>query len=294
MTAAVPGRFRPTIYQVRLCAGLLLGLYVTMHLGNHALGLISVTAQEAARPWVMALWHSWVGQVLLYGSLAVHMVLGLAALARRRYARAPLWQTVQLLLGLAIPYFLLLHIVNTRGTRILTRIDIDYVYEITSLWVDPTARLRQVALVLLVWVHFAAGLHYWLRLRVWYRRAFPVLLVGYVLLPAFALLGFAQSGMDMTARANADPAWLTATRARGTPADPARAKLRTQLKTWVGPGWLGVVAVVFAGALLRNRLALRRSFGVTYDPDRQLVRAPVGMTLLEVSRRAGRPHMSVC
>ena len=41
-----------------------------------------------------------------------------------------------MLLGLAIPYLLLVHIVNTRGTRILTGIDINYPYEIANLWVD--------------------------------------------------------------------------------------------------------------------------------------------------------------
>jgi len=51
-------RIRPTVVQVRLVAGLILGAYVTLHLSNHALGLISVRAQEAARPWVMAFWHS--------------------------------------------------------------------------------------------------------------------------------------------------------------------------------------------------------------------------------------------
>ena len=40
-----------------------------MHLSNHTLGLISLQAQETARPWVMALWHSPFGRVLLYGGL---------------------------------------------------------------------------------------------------------------------------------------------------------------------------------------------------------------------------------
>ena len=48
----------------------------------------------------------------------------------------PAWEWFQVLIGLAIPYLLLLHVINTRGTRILTHIDIDYVYEITNLWVD--------------------------------------------------------------------------------------------------------------------------------------------------------------
>ena len=49
---------RPTVYQLRLFAGLVLGVYVTFHLITHSLGLISLGVQEAARPWFMAFWHA--------------------------------------------------------------------------------------------------------------------------------------------------------------------------------------------------------------------------------------------
>ena len=117
---------RPTLGKLRSATGLIIGLYVTMHLSNHALGLISVRAQEAVRPWVMALWHSPPGQLLLYGSLVTHATIALYVLIRRRHYYMPAWEGVQILLGLTIPYLLLVHIVNTRGTRVLTGIDIDY------------------------------------------------------------------------------------------------------------------------------------------------------------------------
>jgi hypothetical protein len=73
---------------------------------------------------------------------------------------------------------------------------------------------RQVALVLLVWGHFTMGLHFWWRLFGWYRRAFPAILVAFVLILTVALLGFAEVGMTMTARARSDPQWMQATKAR--------------------------------------------------------------------------------
>src|SRR5438874_7567241 len=186
-----------------------------MHLTNHSLGLISVRAQEAVRPWVMALWHSPPGQLLLYGSLATHATAALVSLVRRRHYRMRPWEATQIVLGLAIPYLLLLHIVNTRGTRILTGIDIDYTYEIANLWVDPWTRFRQILLVLLVWGHFVAGLHFWLRIRGWYQRAFPAILVAFVMVPVADLLGFAEVGMNMSAHARSDPQWMKAINARG-------------------------------------------------------------------------------
>ena len=282
-----------TLADLRSATGLVIGLYVTMHLSNHALGLISVRAQEAVRPWVMALWHSPPGQVLLYGSLSIHAIVALVVLVRRRQYRMPAWEAMQILLGIAIPYLLLVHIVNTRGTRILTGIDIDYPYEIANLWVDPWTRFRQILLVLLVWGHFVAGLHFWLRIRGWYQRAFPAILVAFVMVPVAALLGFAEVGMNMTAHARADPQWMKAMKARGVPADPHRAKLRAALKDWVGASWFGLVAVVFSAAQIRNWRQRHHRFRVTY-PDNTVVEAPIGMSVLEVSRMARRPHMSAC
>lgn len=98
---------RPTLGELRSATGLIIGLYVTMHLSNHALGLISVRGQEAVRPWVMALWHSPPGQLLLYGSLVTHATIALYVLMRRRHYYMPAWEGVQILLGLTIPYLLL-------------------------------------------------------------------------------------------------------------------------------------------------------------------------------------------
>jgi adenylate cyclase len=282
-----------TLAELRIVTGLIIGLYVTMHLSNHALGLISVHTQESVRPWVMALWHSPPGQVLLYGSLSTHAVIALMILFRRRHYYMPAWEAIQILLGLAIPYLLLVHIVNTRGTRILTGIDIDYTYEIANLWVDPWTRFRQIALVLLVWGHFVVGLHFWWRLHSWYRRVFPAMLLAFVLVPTAALLGFAEVGMTMTARARSDPQWMRAIKARGVPADPNRAKLRAALKDWVGPYWIGVVGLVVCIAQIRNWRERHARFRVTY-PEDVTIEAPKGMSVLEVSRMARRAHMSVC
>jgi adenylate cyclase len=282
-----------TLADLRTVTGLVMGLYVTMHLSNHALGLISVHAQEAVRPWVMALWHSPPGQVLLYGSLITHAAVALIVLFRRRHYYMPAWEAIQILLGLTIPYLLLVHIVNTRGTRILTRIDIDYTYEIANLWVDPWTRSKQIALVLLVWGHFVVGLHFWWRLYGWYRRAFPALLLAYVLIPTAALLGFAEVGMTMTAHARSDPQWMTAMKARGVPADPNRAKLRAALKDWVGAYWIGIVGFVVCIAQIRNWRERHSRFKVTY-PEGVTIEAPKGMSVLEVSRMTRRAHMSVC
>jgi adenylate cyclase len=283
----------PTLRGWRSITGLIIGVYVLMHLCNHGLGLISLQAQESARPWVMLFWQTWLGQGLLYGSIAFHAALGLSSICRRRHYRMPSWERWQILAGLAIPYLLLVHIANTRGTRITAGIDIGYEYEIANLWVEPWTRLKQVALVLLVWTHFVMGLHFWLRHRLWYRRVFHGIFLAYVLVPLTSLLGFAQVGMQMTRQARSNPDWYREISSRGVPALAAQSKLRSEIRKWAGPGWLALVAAVLAYAQIRNWLQRHRQFSVTY-PDRAVVNAEIGMSVLEVSRLGSRPHMSVC
>jgi len=144
-----------------------------------------------------------------------------------------------------------------------------------------------------VWGHFVVGLHFWWRLYGWYRRAFPAFLLAYVLIPTAALLGFAEVGMTMTARSRSDPQWMRAMKAHGVPADPQRARLRAELKDWVGPSWFAIVGLVFSIGQIRNWRQRHARFRVTY-PDNVTIEAPKGMSVLEVSRMARRAHMSIC
>ena len=68
------------IRRLRLASGLVMLSYVTMHLLNHAVGLISLAAMERTLRWVMALWTQGPMQLLLYGSFATHYALALWAL----------------------------------------------------------------------------------------------------------------------------------------------------------------------------------------------------------------------
>src|SRR5499427_4510837 len=94
---------------VRLWSGVALFAYVTTHLANHALGLVSFTALEAGRSWFLLLWRNPLGTVVLYGALASHLALVLWSLYQRRRLRMSLWEAIQLLLGLAIPPLLTTH-----------------------------------------------------------------------------------------------------------------------------------------------------------------------------------------
>lgn len=79
----------------------------------------------------------------------------------------------------------------------------------------------------------------------------------------------------------------------GVSSDPRHALMRAWLKEWVGVLWLGLVALVFLGAPVRNWRRRGRRFRVNY-PGNFSITAQLGMSILEVSRMARRPHLSVC
>ncbi len=107
------------IRNLRMASGLVLMLYVTSHLANHSLGLVSLDLLENGRLWFLAVWRNPVGTILLYGSLAGHMGLSLWGIFIRRKLSLSLGEGVQHVLGVAIPVLLLGHIIGTRGAETL-------------------------------------------------------------------------------------------------------------------------------------------------------------------------------
>src|SRR5215467_16124723 len=99
---------------VRLGCGLLLLVYLVTHFANHALGLVSLHAMEAARLWFLALWRNPLGETALLGALLAHWLLGLWLIYRRRTLRMPVWEATQIIFGLMVPPLLAYHVVGTR------------------------------------------------------------------------------------------------------------------------------------------------------------------------------------
>jgi adenylate cyclase len=182
--------------------------FLLSHFANHILGLFSLAAMEGGRAWIIAPWRHPVSQWVLLLALLVHWLLGLWLIYRRRTLRMPVWEAVQILFGLAIPPLLVYHAVGMYmayqqfGTSDL------YARLLLYFWVlDPVAGMRQFALFVVAWTHGCMGLHYWLRIRAWYPRIFPVLLAALVLIPVLALLGTVNGAREVSDRAN-DPAYI--------------------------------------------------------------------------------------
>jgi adenylate cyclase len=289
-----PSRAEIVVRRLRSATGLILFAYVSTHLLNHSLGLISLAAQEAGRAWFLALWRNPVGTTALYGSLLTHFTLAFWRLYERRSLKMPFWEAAQLLLGLSIPLLLVGHALGTRAAYELFGVDDNYFYVELVHWVLARSLLtEQTLLVVVVWLHACIGLHFWLRIRPWYQSLRPYLYAGALLLPVLALLGFAESGREVIAFA-ADPQRLEAAmRAINFPSEQADAVVGDIQDAFVD-GFIVILLSVLIARMGRARLERRRGIvRVAYPGGRVVERAP-GSTLLEISRGAGIPHASVC
>ncbi|MCG8355695.1 MAG: adenylate/guanylate cyclase domain-containing protein [Kiloniellales bacterium] len=280
--------------RLRLGSGLILFVFVTTHFLNHALGLVSLEVLEAGRELFLRLWRNWPATILLYAALLLHMALALWAVYQRRSLSMPPWELTQLLLGLAIPPLLTLHILGTRLAFELFGVEDDYHFILLIYFVfAPFQGIKQGVVMLFVWLHGCVGLHFWLRLKPWYPQVRPQAFALALLIPVISLLGVLVAGRDL-ARLAEDPAWLEATMARINFPGEADSAWIGALENAILAGLAVTLAVTFGARWLRAWRQRRRGIvTVTYPNGRRVTVLP-GTSLLEASRSNGIPHASVC
>lgn len=289
------------IQKARLFSGIILMAYAATHFINHAFGHISIEAMEAGLEWQSAIWQSYLGTTLLYGSLITHGALVFLKLARLNTIRLPIWQWIQILTGISIPYLLSAHIVYTRIAEQDLGIEIDYAQELAQLW--PGAADSQTFLLLVVWIHGCIGLHFWLRSNEAYRKSLPMLISLATLIPALSATGWIiaareQATIISTAIADSGNAIFSAEEVAA--AEYRSAAVSYVLQTMAPVASNAQLVAMSIGILLLSIVALRfvlsrtkKRVTVTYGDGTRIAALP-GMSLLDVSRQAGIPHMSVC
>ena len=267
--------------RLRLWSGCVLFTYVTTHLVNHALGLVSLDAMEVGRFWFLALWRHPLGAVALYSAFLIHIAMALWSIYRRRTWRMPAWEATQLSLGLTIPALLARHVVGTRMANLLYGQVDPYARVALSLWhFRPDLGLRQKNFWLVAWTDGCIGIHFWLRLRPWYPRVRPLLFATAVLLPVLALLGFVNAGRTAAALAR-EPGG--AARLLQQTIGPAQAAALAQIERTI-PMFLGALGLV----LLARAGTPRPRTSPRDDPD-QLPGRQGGRRARRVHHPRGQP-----
>lgn len=289
----IVGRLRGIgVRQVRLVCGLVMFSYIFSHFFNHALGNVSFALMDAWWSFHVWFWRFPPINIALYTAAAIHFSLGLWALYQRRHFRYTAAEVTQLLLGLSIPLLIAAHFGSQRISGwAFDRPVVNYATILYAYWVvNPHFIVLQSILLTVAWTHGCIGLYFWLRLKPFFRWAWPILFAIAVLLPSLALLGAHHGAEEVIALAK-DPAWRAQNIHPITPAQ--RALLDSLAYFYIPIGYTAALVLVFLARGVRALLERRRGMFTLSYPDRQ-VRVPKGLSVLEASLRHKVPHASVC
>jgi adenylate cyclase len=280
----------------RLTTGLILFAFVTSHLSNHAFGIRSFAAMQAASTVLLAPWQTDTGLIVLYSSLIVHGLLGLYALHRRRHLRLPAGEAWQLALGLAIPLLLITHAAGIRFGEFQYATQVGYGPVLYKFWVvSPDFALPwQLLLLLIAWIHGCIGLRTWLLAKRRYHHAAGVLTSLATLVPVLAILGVVNAGLNLREAALRDPVYAASFAPLPNSQDAQNAAAAGRIADGITIFYVALVVATFGLRGARTWHAKRfHGVRITYPGDR-VVSVPLGFSILEASRWAGIPHASVC
>ncbi|WP_257168821.1 adenylate/guanylate cyclase domain-containing protein [Bradyrhizobium sp. SRS-191] len=299
MTPFISHRLKTTLRgiglrQLRLICGLILFSYLLSHFLNHALGNISLQALAWGLAYHVAFWQFLPVAVLFYAAVLTHGGLGVWALYQRRQFSGSTMEPLQLVLGLSIPVLIFSHLAGVRLGQTLYGHEKLYPQVLYSYWSGPSWRVWLMSTALLTsWTHGCIGLHFWLRLKPFYKRATPWLLACAVLIPALALLGFYRGGRDAIA-ASTTAEWRAenlSQRQMGTPAEGA--KLEAIMNGFL-IGYLGLLGIALAARGARAMHERRGGMVTLSYNNGRVIRVPKGLSVLEASQRNNVPHASMC
>ena len=264
--------------RVHIASGLVLAFFVAGHFINHALGISSIEMMEAGRAGFNVIWRSVPGTMLLYGALLSHFMLALDALWRRGSFRMPLGEALKILFGLALPFLLAEHVVATRLEFSLTGYVRGYTEVLRSMWISNGTVAFYTTALIVTWAHGCLGMWFWLRSKVWFHRVAPIFHMIAVIVPVLAILGV-YSGMHAAGGAALTPNFET--------------PLRLATLYRIIYGFYAAFLLVISGVILVKLIPQRNKIRIRYAGGRTVSINP-GLSILEASRSAGIPHVSVC
>lgn len=282
------------IGRLRLASGLTLFAFVLCHFLNHAIGLISLDAMQAANPVFLGPWYNPVGNGLLVSAFLVHFAIGLRSVYRRRSLAMARWEWGQVAAGLAIPPLLFAHVLATAGGEAAGALTPTYPMTIAALWVAaPWEGVKQGVALLVVWTHAMIGLGFWLRLKPGWRRWRRAAIGAALVIPTLALAGYVSAGAELLDELERDH-MLDAVQAAARFDEAAF----TALMQWQPLGYAviaGLLALPFAARALRAARAALQPRPAIALPDGRTIRLPAaGASVLEGLRTARIPHAAQC
>ena len=241
---------------VMIATGMVMFVFISMHLLNAALGLISVQVMEDWREPLSGVWASFLPlKILLQLSLIVHFLVALVSLYYRNTLRIPAYDMAQLVAGVMVIPLLAPHVFGIMAVKSLG-LEPTYALVLGQFWViSPGLGLIQIIMLVVAWIHGAIGIFTWLQARDGSPRLMPFFYPFVVALPILAMLGYVEAGRQIIPVVEGGEAFVLENdpNANAPPLDPERVARtldrvndQTEIATRIS---LGLVALVMLAAL---------------------------------------------
>ncbi|PLS22460.1 2Fe-2S iron-sulfur cluster-binding protein [Neptunicoccus cionae] len=282
-------------------SGLVMFAFITCHLANLALGLHSVALMDDWRWALSGLWTGPVMRIVLGIALLVHFISALLSIYLRNTLRIPAYDMAQLVAGILIVPLLAPHVFGIMTYHPMGLVP-TYDVVLRFFWnLSPVDGLRQVVLLVVVWLHGTIGVYTWLRSRDGSARTIRVFYPFVVIVPVIALLGYVEAGRQVIPLADGGTGYVMADdpNAAGQNVSPELANeiiAAAKRNGWVtGQVSLVLVALAFAARAVRIAAQKNGQVQVNYLGRRNAAFAgQSGLTLLEMARLNDIPHANVC
>ena len=295
MAMAAMSTIRNWMPKLRIGSGLVLFAYILCHFTGHASGLYSLEVQNSLGEAISKFWRPPPMTVLLYGSLAVHVLAALSHWISRRSWSMTLREAIQLATGIAIPLFMALHVIGTRWGVANYGMRDSYAYVLYATTVaSPIDGWLNATGLIIVWLHCCIGIHFWLRFKPGYTPR--IRLAGFamaIIMPLLALGGYLASARMIAPLATSGE-WLEAYYERlNIPSNDVWGWLAQDAATvrYVFVGIVVLALLLRIGLWVAQQLNSPITISYVNGPT---VRTAKGATLLDVSKSFNVAHANVC
>ena len=280
------------IRRARMYSGLVIFLYVTVHLVNHSMGLISLEVMEGLRQRVSAFNRNIVVSLTLYGALLVHTLLGFHHLLTRRSFKMSAKDWTQLVTSFALPLVLLPHMFASGYTPRFKDAQTSYKVVLNGMLEDGGIYFMGL-FVIFVWVHGIIGITSMIKFHPVYQKYKNAFLVVSWLLPILAVLGAVTASKELATDIENNKIIMEQVYAEANIGKELEAELmQTSDLLMVNYLFILLGVTLFVFVLHQVRKAFRK-IKITY-PNGKEVRVAKGTSILEASREHRIGHVSMC
>ena len=280
------------IRRARMYSGLVIFLYVTVHLVNHSTGLISLEAKEGLRQRVSAFNRHIIVTVILYTALLVHALLGFQHLLTRRSFKMSAKDWIQLVTSFILPLALLPHMLASSYAPRFKDAQANYKLVLDGTLEDGGIYFMGL-FVIFVWVHGIIGITSMVKFHPVYQKYKNAFLVISWLLPILAVLGAFTASKELATGIENNKISMEQVYAASNIGKDLEAELM-QTSDMLMLNYLYVLLAVtlFVFVVHQLRKAFRK-IKITY-PNGKEVRVTKGTSILEASREHRIGHVSMC